>query len=75
MLSIEDRPGIGDDERERVFERFVQVANDPQAAAADRACRSPGRSPSHGASSTLGTSARLGGLQASLPVFPPTRAA
>ena len=75
VLSIEDSgPGIGDDERERVFERFVR-GNDPQAAGSGLGLSiARAIAERHGASLTLGTSARLGGLQASL-VFPPTRAA
>ena len=74
-LSIEDSgPGIGDDERERVFERFVR-GSDPQAAGSGLGLSiARAIAQRHGANLTLGTSARLGGLQASV-LFPPARAA
>jgi two-component system OmpR family sensor kinase len=69
-LSVEDSgPGIPEDERERVFDRFYRVPGSEAAGSGLGLAIIKSIAERHGAKLTLGTSERLGGLKATV-VFP-----
>jgi two-component system OmpR family sensor kinase len=75
VLLVEDSgPGIPPDERERVFDRFYRIAGSEAAGSGLGLAIIKAIAERHGALLTLGQSARLGGLAASV-VFPVSSAA
>lgn len=67
VLAVEDSgPGIAPDERERVFDRFYRIAGSEAGGSGLGMAIVKAIAERHGATLTLGTSARLGGLQVSL---------
>ncbi|MEH6438045.1 sensor histidine kinase, partial [Massilia sp. DD77] len=73
-VTVEDSgPGIPEEERERVFDRFYRVAGSEAAGSGLGLAIIKAIAERHGATLTLGQSARLGGLAATV-VFSPKAA-